>query len=244
MFYRRRSSKPLGGPRFAKIFEQFDHVDEEEDGDEADTAGEGQRLGGRSSPTGSLPNGSKAGALRPRPSRNETTTTVRSLKGSDSDDEELPSYAEPTQGGVIHNSIEDDESSAMRGGYQPLTFNAMQGWNFDNLSSNDAATGNPGNGYASDSAQADYSDDDHAMGGQTDVDTEMASGVTSQTFDGSEALPAADDSAQVALADIQNDAWERKDVLDVPATGRSEGSSEVAEIRLENDKNASAESAS
>jgi hypothetical protein len=132
----------------------------------------------------------------------------------------------------------------MRGDYQPLTFNAMQGWNFDNLNSNDTTAGVPDNGYASDSAQADFSDDDHAMGGQADVDTEMASGVTSQTFDGPEALPAADDGAQVALADIQNDAWERKDVLNVPATGRSEGSSEVAEIRLESDKNASTESAS
>lgn len=233
LFYRRRSSKPLGGPRFAKIFEQFNQVDEADEEDELANAGEGQRLGGRSSPTGSLRNGSKVGANRPRPGRNETTTTIQALDGSD--DEDLPSYSEPGGSEVIHNSIEADEGIEMRDDYRPLSFNAIQEWNFDNLK-NDAAAGTPGNDYASDSAQADLSDNDHGLDEQTDVDIEMTSGVVTRSFNDS-AVPAADDNAQIALADIQSDTWERKKVLKIPPVGRSEESSDVAEIRFDSDKN-------
>ncbi|KAK0389430.1 hypothetical protein NLU13_3005 [Sarocladium strictum] len=238
LFYRRRSSKPLGGPRFAKIFEQFDHVDDADEGEDDDEfahAGEGQRLGGHSSPTESQHNVSKVGAIRPQAARNETTTTITAVNGSD--EEDLPPYSEPAGSAVVHNSIEADEGIEMRDDYQPLSFNAMQTWNFDNLNDN-AKAGTPDHDYASDSAQADLSDNEYGIDGQTDVDMEMTSGVTTDVFDESSTLPAADDNAQIALADIQNDAWDRKDVLKIPAAGRSEGSSDVAEIRLDSDHRA------
>ena len=224
LFYRRRSSKPLGGPRFAKIIEQFNQVDEESEDELADS-GEVQRLGGRSSPTGSLRQGQGAAALvRPRPARHETTTTVRALDGSD--DEDLPSYSEPSGGDVIHNSIEADEGIDMADPGQPLSFNALQAWNFEGLNS---GAGTPDNEYASDTAQADMSVDDHDMDGQTDVDTEMDVGVTNDAFDDTAARRATDANA--------SGSWDEKEVLTVPSAGRSEASSDVAEIRLDSDKN-------
>lgn len=162
--------------------------------------------------------------VRPRPNRHETTTTVTALEGSD-DDDDLPPYSERSGGDVIHNSIEADEGIDMADSGQPLSFNALQAWNFEGLNN---GAGTPDNDYASDTAQADMSIDDHGPDGRTDVDTDMDVRGINDASD--------DTTALTGMRKGNNGSWDEKEVLTVPSAGRSEASSDVAEIRLDSDK--------
>lgn len=231
LFYRRRHSSPLGGPRFTEILEKFEASEDEE------TAGSGedQRLGGGSSLIGSSSAGTGAEATRPRLGRGLSRTTVAALEGSD--DGQLPSYEGATSSETIQHSIED-EGVEMSGPYQPVrqgSFSMTQNWDFKDLG-NGADGVNAG--YASDDAQPDSDDE---QGGVRDfqeleLDTDMTADGGGE-YTQPEAPPAPDDNAQVTLADIQNAAWERKSVIAVQAGDDSDrDSNEVAEIRLEDDK--------
>lgn len=221
LFYRRRSSKPLGGHRFADIIDKFDGESEEE---QSDDSGEGKRLGGSSTLTGSLNQKLGASMSRPRPERLATTTTVTALEGSD--DDELPAYNEGSGGQVIHNSIEDEGLGGMGGENHP--FNGTQDWSFEliNTANGKGATGSD---FGSDDAQPDLSD--------RDKDTEMTSAAQDdEAYTGAESPPAADAMAQDALAKVQNQAWEQQGIISVPVTGGSDSSStKVEEIRLDGD---------
>jgi ubiquitin carboxyl-terminal hydrolase 4/11/15 len=122
LFYRRRSSKPLGGPRFAEIFAKYGHPDDDED--------------------------SESGTVTSRPSlldRTSNRTRITPLTGPDDEDDEddiLPSYGVAEQIETIQDSIED-ESLDMPGGYQttrPKSLSMAQGWNFNGLGQNGDAT--------------------------------------------------------------------------------------------------------
>ncbi|KAK8930469.1 Ubiquitin carboxyl-terminal hydrolase 12 [Metarhizium anisopliae] len=79
LFYRRRSSGPLGGPRFKEIFDKFDKESVHSD-NEATESGEEVMT------------------------QRSTKTTVTPLTGMDDDDDELPIY----DGNTIRRSIEDE----------------------------------------------------------------------------------------------------------------------------------------
>lgn len=221
LFYRRRSSKPLGGHRFADIIDQFDNESGEE---QSDDSGEGKRLGGSSSLTGSLNQKLGAGTTRPRPDRLATTTTVTALEGSD--DDELPAYDEENGGQVIHNSIEDEGLGGM--GDENRPFNGTQDWSFELINTANGK-GAAGSEFGSDDVQPDLSDGDRDM--------EMTSaGQDDEGFNSAEPPPAADAMAQDTLAQVRNQAWERQGIISVPVTGGSDSSStKVEEIRLDGD---------
>lgn len=233
LFYRRRHSGPLGGSRFSEILDKFEDSADEETGE----SGEDQRLGGGSSLIGSSSAGTGAEAIRPRLERGLTRTTVTALEGSE--DDELPSYEGATNGETIHNSIED-EGVEMSDTYHPVgtrSLDMTQGWSFTGLANGgDSSTAAD---YASDDAQVDSSGDERGGSrGLQDLDVDMTTGVD-PGYTESDAPPAPDDNAQIALSDIQTAAWERKDVITVPAgAGSDRDSEEVAEIHLEGEKGA------
>lgn len=134
LFYRRRSSGPLGGQRFAEIFEKFDNPNDE--GDSATEVGDDQ------------PSDDSFGRTTGLGSHNKTTTTIRPLTSSD--DEGLPSYTHSD----LHPSVED-EGVEMTGHYQSLGANPVtQAWSFGG--SNNAADGSD---CASDTVQVSPEDD-------------------------------------------------------------------------------------
>lgn len=119
LFYRRRSSQPLGGPRFKEIFEKYDKRGEDEDEASGDDVA---AQGGVSCATGSQ-------RRRPQLQNRSTKTTIRSLGGPD-DDVESRDYEES-----IRDSIED-EFADMPGSYEsnrPKSLDLTQGWNFTGL---------------------------------------------------------------------------------------------------------------
>ncbi|KAE9567620.1 hypothetical protein CGMCC3_g16237 [Colletotrichum fructicola] len=89
-------------------------------------------------------------------------------------------------------------------------------------------------GYASDDAQPDSSDD-------RDNDTDMQFDETLGEYGDAtheEAPPPPDFSAQIGLSEIQNAAWERQNkdkVISVPAVDDDVASTEAAEIHLEDE---------
>lgn len=154
LFYRRRSTKPLGGPRFAEIFAKYEKLGDDGDdsstevGDEASDDGFGRTLGSRP-------------ALRSQ----ETTTRVRQLKGVDDDDDD-----DDDDDGLppsVHPSVED-EGVEMTDSYPYSSSNPVtQTWSFDESGSN--ALG--GSDCASDTVQVSSGDDR----GPYDQDVEMNS---------------------------------------------------------------------
>lgn len=149
LFYRRRSSGPLGGPRYKKMFEKFDaeHSDNEahESGDE--------------------------NAAQQRSTRT-TVTSLRGLSGEDEDGEEddgLSTYNSST----IRRSIEDD-GNYQTAGSKPLDM--TQAWSFTNLEDDPRPGSGSGSGEAdcgSDDAQFDSSGDDRGRA-LSEQDTDMA----------------------------------------------------------------------
>ena len=229
LFYRRRSSGPLGGSRFEQIFEKF----EDSEADEENESGEEQRLVGGSSLVGSSSAGTGAVATHRQADRGLGRTTVTEIADPDADDEDdLPPYGSLTQGNTVQYSIED-EGIGMGTGYQPLEAKSLsmaQGWNFSGLGSE--AEDSMGANCASDEAQPDSSADERGLSQNVfDDDVEMTGHESAH-----EPL-AADETTQLALSDIQKESWEQKGVISVPAAGDSDhGSSDVAEIHLDGDR--------
>lgn len=235
LFYRRRHSGPLGGTRFTEILAKYAASEDEEEAE----SGDDRRLGDGSSLIGSSSAGTGAEATRPQLDRGSNRTAVTQLNGSD---DELPSYEGATGTETIHNSIED-EGIEMSDNYQRMSSGSTdmtQGWSFTALGN--GAGNSTGLDYASDDAQADSSGDERGGSqGSYDQDTDMTAVGGDQEYTQPDAPPAPDDNAQSALSDIRTAAWERKDVISVPAPGESDrDSEEVTEIHLE-DKSARAE---
>lgn len=136
LFYRRRSSVPLGGPRFAEICERFDRSLE----DDGSGSGEDQEVGGSSLYGSSTAGKNGAGAARLRGGG----------RGSDSG----------AYGGVEDEGIEMGESSNTTAASAYKT-----GWSFGGLDGSEGAAGGGGDDdddgrtalvdYASDDAQHD-----------------------------------------------------------------------------------------
>lgn len=233
LFYRRRSSYPLGGPRFGEISKKFDDTDD----DEETESGEDQRLGGGSSLVGSSSAGTGAVATRRQADRGLGRTTVTEIAGPDTDDDgDLPPYDAVNQGETAQCSIED-EGVGMTGGYQQLStksLNMTQGWNFNGLGGSEA-DGSTGANCASDEVQPDSLTDGRRLSPNPfDSDVEMT-GADNQEHPVEP--PAANEAAQLALSDIQKESWDQKGVISVPAAhGSDRDSNEVAEIHLDNDR--------
>lgn len=143
LFYRRRSSVPLGGPRFAEISAKFNSRFDE-DSEEAGS-GDDQRVGG-SSLYGSSTGGKGTG--------NSGTIRLRGTnRGGSEPMDELPPYTS-VQPSIEDEGIEMGESSntAAAGAYST-------GWSFDQLNGATASTEASGKislvDYASDDAQLD-----------------------------------------------------------------------------------------
>ncbi|TID02047.1 putative ubiquitin carboxyl-terminal hydrolase 12 [Colletotrichum higginsianum] len=237
LFYRRRSETPLGGPRFKQIFDKFDKAGEEDEEDDTDS-GEDQRLVGGSSLTGSSRLGIGAEATHPRGNRGLATSTM-STANRGGDDDDLPPYEGSSSTNVgsdnIQNSIEDEGIGMMDHTDGANGFQAAQPWNWNSLGSADGTNNSLGlEGYGSDDAQPDSSDDREA-GNDTDMqfDETMGDYETAQ-----EAPPPPDFGAQVGLSEIQNAAWDRQNktqVISVPAADDDAASTEAAEIHLDDD---------
>ncbi|KAM0559638.1 hypothetical protein ACHAPJ_004162 [Fusarium lateritium] len=236
LFYRRRSSTPLGGSRFGVISEKYRDSEansEEDDGE----MGEGQRLDEGSYLTGLSSAGTGAAATHRLVDRGSDRVTITSLAGPD-DDDDLPPYAGPQRIEPIHDSVED-EGVDVKGAYQrldnkPLNLAQTQNWNFENIGDSGAEDSTAVD-IASDDAQLDSSADERGLSQFDDPDTVMTG---HDPIEG-DSEPT---SHKATLADIQNATWDRKDVIDVPAAAESDrDSNEVAEIHLEGEKGTKAE---
>ncbi|WZH44855.1 Ubiquitin carboxyl-terminal hydrolase 12 [Fusarium acuminatum] len=235
LFYRRRSSTPLGGSRFRTISEKYKNSADNSE-DEDFEAGEGQRLGEGSSLTGLSSAGTGAAATHRLTGRGSDRVTVTSLAGPDDDD--LPPYETAPRIEHLRDSVED-EGVDVKGGYQPLdhgkSLNLIQGWNFEGLADS-GAEDSTGADIASDDVQLDSSADERGFGQFDDPDTIMTGHD-----------PIEDESETAALSaptsiDIKQATWSPKEVIDVPATvGIDRDSNEVAEIHLETEKGTKAE---
>ena len=168
LFYRRRSSRHLGGPHFDAVFEKYDsegmQSDNEatESGDEANSNLRGHKLGGKAA--------------------------IKSL--GDSGQEEMPGYS----GSAIRRSIEDD-GIVMSGKDQP-SLDMTQDWSFTALGNKKEGDANGGDG--SDQAQFESSADERERAGSehdTDMASVDRFGEESAAWDNSDAIlsvPAAD----------------------------------------------------
>ncbi|RSM09585.1 hypothetical protein CDV31_007598 [Fusarium ambrosium] len=234
LFYRRRSTTPLGGSRFGVISEKY-RTSEENSEEDDDELGEGQRLGEGSSLTGSSSASTGAAAVRRRGDRGSGSVAVKALAGPD-DDDDPPPYEGAHRIETIHDSIED-EGVDVKDSYQQLgtskSINLAQTWNFEALTGSGAEDSTVAD-IASDEVQLDSSSDERGLSQFDDPDTLM----TGHDLADEQLEPLVpDDSHQGSLADIQNATWERKGVIAVPTGAGSDGdSNEVAEIHLESEK--------
>jgi ubiquitin carboxyl-terminal hydrolase 4/11 len=236
LFYRRRSSTPLGGSRFGVISEKYKNSEENSEEEEGG-AGEGQRLGEGSSLNGLSSAGIGAAATRHLGGRGSDRVTVTSLAGPDDEDEDPPPYGGPNGIESIQSSVED-EGVDVNGSYQCLdnkSLNLVQGWNFEGLVDS-GAEDSTGADIGSDDVQLDSSADERGLSQFDDHDTIM----TGQDPVEGESEPIA--PQKTLLTDTQKSTWGRKDVIDVQtAAGSDRDSNEVAEIHLENEKGTKAE---
>ncbi|RBR22408.1 uncharacterized protein FIESC28_04502 [Fusarium coffeatum] len=225
LFYRRRSSTPLGGSRFGVISEKYKNSEENSEEEDSE-AGEGQRLGEGSSLVGLSSAGIGAAATRRPAGHGSDRITVTSLAGPDDDDDDddegLPPY-----GGV------DDEGVDAKDGYQQLEngqpLNLAQSWSFGAIGDS-AAEDSTGADIGSDDVQLDSSADERGFGQPDEPDMLMMGDVMDVDHE-----PAA--SHKATFADIQNAAADHKAVIDVPtAAGSDRDSNEVAEIHLKSEE--------
>ncbi|PTD10353.1 Ubiquitin carboxyl-terminal hydrolase 12 [Fusarium culmorum] len=223
LFYRRRSSTPLGGSRFGVISEKYRNSEENSEVEDAE-AGEGQRLGEGSSLVGLSSVGIAAAATR-LPTGGSDRVTVTSYPGPDDDEDELPPY-----GGA------EDEGVDVKEGYQQLdnrqSMNLTQTWDFTGLVDS-GAEDSTGADIGSDDVQLDSSADERGFSQSDEPDMAMTG---HDVMDVDRATPASH-----TLPDIENATGDHKAVIDVPTAGSDRDSSEVAEIHLENEKGTKAE---
>jgi ubiquitin carboxyl-terminal hydrolase 4/11/15 len=177
LFYRRRSDVPLGGRRFKEIIDAFDNPTSD---DENSKAGEGQRLGEGSSPTGS------SSAFQEHAAGATHLRQIGTAGGSGSQDLSNPRNGIETLMGddglarlssltyddkltPVQRSIEEDEGIDMTEN-EPYQAGGIlnQSWDFKMLPTNATSSrddvGVPGSPFASgaatDEAQHDSSGDD------------------------------------------------------------------------------------
>ncbi|KAL0473073.1 hypothetical protein QR685DRAFT_569187 [Neurospora intermedia] len=162
LFYRRRSDKPLGGPKCEEVAQRYSLDDNEEMLD----SGEGQRLGHGSSLRGS-----------PSASNGAGQTLLRGEVGSvsgrgPSGDSELPSYQETNgtiTGPEVRKSIEFEDEGIDLPNYEAA--GNMSGvasalpttWSFDNIPKTGSEASGLDDEIASDVAQGDNSGDDASV---------------------------------------------------------------------------------
>ena len=239
LFYRRRSSVPLGGSRFQAIVDRFE-TPEDDGGD----SGEDQRLVVGSSLLGSSSAG--MGAVATRQTRQSSATDARGL-------EPLPPYSSSmVLDDTIQSSIEDEgvgmSSGRLRRGSGIGAAMPTQ-WTWKLPDSNFASAAGALLDYRSDDAQHDSSGDeqDDAVQDITEHDTEMRFPAVATPSDsyaepqeptGYLEPPAPDITAQINLSEITQGAWGRhaedENVISVPVgAGSDQASEDVDEIRLE-----------
>ncbi|KAK0732880.1 hypothetical protein B0T21DRAFT_291331 [Apiosordaria backusii] len=255
LFYRRRSTEPLGGPKFQEIFDKYDSQIASADQDMSDS-GEGQRLGQGSSLRGSPSASTGAGLTLPQ--------GKRGLVSDDSDragralvlaDPELPSYQasitnadEDTEmgaalwdQGTLHNSIEGDEDEGIglsdydNAGMAGMTSVIGPSWNFDNIKAGSVASDGD---IASDIAQNDNSSIDDTFTAGDEMD-DVFMGPPTMGFIEPEPefadheIPPPSAEAQNFLEQIAEDKWEQQQIHTVPANiADDQVSDKVAEIRV------------
>ncbi|RGP62747.1 ubiquitin carboxyl-terminal hydrolase 12, partial [Fusarium longipes] len=221
LFYRRRSSTPLGGSRFGVISEKYKNSEENSEEEDVE-AGEGQRLGEGSSLVGLSSVGTGAAATRLPAGRGSDRITVTSYPGPDDDEDEPPPY-----GGAEDEGVDVKEGFQQLDNGQSLSF--AQSWSFGALGDS-GAEDSAGADIGSDDVQLDSSADERGFSQFDDPDMAMTG------HDLVEVDRELSASHKATLADIQNAAGDHKTVIDVPAADSDRDSSEVAEIHLENEK--------
>ena len=137
LFYRRRSSKPLGGPRFEEMFTIEEPIDQGETGSSPSSragspSGEGQRLEDSSRGFSSAYHGQEATHQAGNGGRLAAqTATTMSMMGTSinqvEDDTVLPSYDESNN---AYPTMEVDDSPEHR---NPLIFERDPTWSFGNI---------------------------------------------------------------------------------------------------------------
>ncbi|SPO02727.1 uncharacterized protein DNG_05402 [Cephalotrichum gorgonifer] len=223
LFYRRRSSMPLGGPRFEEICERFDgRLDDEADGP---GSGDDQEVGGSSLYGSSTAGKTEPGAIRLRGGS-------RGLDSSNlANDGGLPSYTS-VQASIEDEGIEMDESSNTAAASAYST-----GWSFGQLDGPEE-TGEEDMGktslvdYASDDAHQDSASEGRDSFMDTDFPLPGGSGpYSSAAGTGDEPAPgeysepagvAADGTTQITWSE----GWRGS---------QNQDSDAVAEIRLEDE---------
>lgn len=239
LFYRRRSKVPAGGLRFSEITKAYEASDEASGDDGTTEFGEdGSPHGGDTSIKRSWSR-EALGSAHSGPDRVTTKTTIRALDGSE--DEMPPSYDDLGAREVVHNSIED-EGIEMSSPYQRLDSRSLsmtQGWDFNPLNQLEQNSNNGEAGYGSDDAQADSDERGRSSSrgfDDAEMDIDRSQGDPLVADKEESMAPAPNNVAQTAVSNIQDDIWRHKGVISVPTTQDSDGSGEVAEIRLEGER--------
>ena len=235
LFYRRRSAKPLGGPRFQQIFDRYEAILDGAE-EEALDAGEGQRLGQGSSRRGSPSASTGAGLALPQGSRglarNQSPDTIGRSPIID-DEEQLPSYDDAIGHGALsvdddvemtpwdrqeptlRNSIEADEGIDLPD-YNVGTGAALQSnWTFNGLGARTAVDDDE---IASDVAQNDDSSMNGDVFGADSPDGRIMTSVASMGddetlagFADDDEIPAPPPTEQAVMTQLAVKAWQQRE---------------------------------
>ena len=201
LFYRRRSTKPLGGQRFREMFTSIDDATDQGDGGSVSSSradspsGEGQRLEdlsrGFSSAYQEVGVAHQAGNGGPEDIQRVTTRNmVRIGQNQVEDDPVLPTYDEP---GHVFLTLETDDSTHISNA--PL-------WNDPNWSFRDIrGDQSPNRATAADD---EYDDDDCSMNGNDNYAHQYRPLQLGDVL-GHDLFPRGDDSIQPGTPDDDND---------------------------------------
>ncbi|KAF8861355.1 UCH-domain-containing protein [Acephala macrosclerotiorum] len=228
LFYRRRSDVPLGGPRFQKIFQDFDSPAEPSE-DDVSESGEDQGLVGNSSLRGSSSALIGVGAARHQPNRGSpdgegmmtiNPSALEKLPDYEAHEEEegaaplLVNDAARNDGLGLHASIED-EGIDMALGYNDINYNSRSGgimsqnWSFGNLndlgsnSRGDHMISGTGSDAASDVVQHDSSASEGSMRERLDEFANTIAEDEGVPFVDQSPVPDLDDEGQASAIAIQ-----------------------------------------
>lgn len=216
LFYRRRSDKPLGGPRFQEIFNKFDNVNEASEDEES---GEDQGLVGDSSQPGSSRALTGVGAAR-RANGSQLGAKTMTTNPKDHDDE-LPDYSRDDDdempmldfGERLRQSVEDDEGVDMSMGYNDnnrLSQATGTSWTFDNLNVNSrpivSGAGSDAASNASDAVNADSSASETSKQNRImEFEDAPAEDDIDIPYEDQSYVPDMDEDAQAAAIGLQHD---------------------------------------
>ncbi|KAI6351222.1 hypothetical protein MCOR25_010065 [Pyricularia grisea] len=251
LFYRRRSEIPLGGPRFARIFDTYESNMENSDEDNSDS-GEGQRLGTGSSLRGSSSALIGAEATHLPGSRGLAGPSAPLLSAAE-EDETLPTYENAVLGDetFIRGSIEDEGLGGMEGPVQPWSAGV---WDFKNIDGDrpgspatDEAEMNSSNGVGG------YSSDRNNTGINSPFEFETPNAARTALPDDEgfghedDILPELEDiEAQKTLPGIKELSWnnQQQQLHTIPPTALGDGdalSEKAVDIHVDDDKGGKAE---